>query len=89
MLRCVDIYAIMPDSSRRLSFTGSVQTTIERHWVKQKPKEDVFTDMLLDADEIGIPMIFPGREKMGLGEGYLESRVISPDAERLRSCWEG
>jgi hypothetical protein len=65
LLHHVDVYAVMPDGMRRLSFTGSVKTLIERHWldVKPKPKEDVLTFALLQHEEISLPMIFPVREQ--------------------------
>ena len=62
MLRCVDVYAIMPDNTRRLSFTGSVRTMIDRHWAKVKPREEDIIDDLSE-EPISIPMIFPDREK--------------------------
>lgn len=67
MLRCVDVYAVMSDGSRRLSFTGSVRTMIERHWSgKGKPKEEDIIATLYDEEEISIPMLFPNlnRERL-------------------------
>jgi hypothetical protein len=65
MLRCVDVYAVMPDGSRRLSFTGSVRSLIERHWSGiKKPDHDELHDNLIDNLELEIPMIFPKREQI-------------------------
>jgi hypothetical protein len=72
MLRCVDVYAVMKNGSRRLSFTGSVRTMIDRHWLysKMKPKEDLVIDDLLDGMELTLPLIFPDREKIDSNQRF-------------------
>jgi hypothetical protein len=64
MLRCVDVFAVMADGSRKLSFTGSVETMLTRHWpdAKARPRADQLQAALAKGLVLTLPVIYPSRD---------------------------